>query len=200
MGLSILMTTASTLAAIVMTPLLTTWLAGTLVPVDPRALFTSTLQVVLAPVVLGAFLNQSFPSTVSRVARFSPAVATLLISLIVGSTLAHNADSALRCGGQLFATVAALHGAGFVIGYSVSKALGLSNKIARTNSIEVGMQNATLGAVLAALHFSDPLVAAPCAVSSCTQSVMGSLIAAYWRAPTPEDEGDTGTSVPMAAA
>ena len=45
MGLSIMMTTASTLAAIVMTPLLTTWLAGTLVPVDPRALFMSTLQV-----------------------------------------------------------------------------------------------------------------------------------------------------------
>ena len=45
MGLSIMMTTASTLAAIVMTPLITTWLAGTLVPVDPKALFMSTLQV-----------------------------------------------------------------------------------------------------------------------------------------------------------
>lgn len=45
MGLSIMMTTASTLAAIVMTPLLTTWLAGTLVPVDPQALFLSTCQV-----------------------------------------------------------------------------------------------------------------------------------------------------------
>ena len=44
MGLSIMMTTASTLAAIVMTPLLTTWLAGTIVPVDPKALFMSTLQ------------------------------------------------------------------------------------------------------------------------------------------------------------
>ena len=30
--------------------------------------------------------------------------------------------------------------AGFVLGYWISKALGLSNKIARTNSIEVGMQ------------------------------------------------------------
>ncbi len=29
---------------------------------------------------------------------------------------------------------------GFGIGYSVSKALGLSDKVARTNSIEVGMQ------------------------------------------------------------
>ena len=41
--------------------------------------------------------------------------------------------------------VSTLHIAGFVIGYLVSKMLGLSNKLARTNSIEVGMQNATLG-------------------------------------------------------
>lgn len=46
---------------------------------------------------------------------------------------------------------------------------------------QVGMQNSTLGAVLAALHFSDPLTAAPCAVSACTHSVMGSLLAAVWR-------------------
>jgi BASS family bile acid:Na+ symporter len=78
--------------------------------------------------------------------------------------------------------------AGFVLGYAISKALGLSDKIARTNSIEVGMQNATLGAVLAGLHFSDPLVAAPCAVSSCTQSVLGSLIAAYFSAPVENEE------------
>ncbi len=109
MGLSIMMTTASTLAAIVMTPLLTTWLVGTLVPVDPRALFMSTLQVallrdkdlshlsvprnhrceivtttqvVLAPVLLGAFLNQRYPAVVSRLAKFTPCIATMLIALI----------------------------------------------------------------------------------------------------------------------
>ena len=51
------------------------------------------------------------------------------------------------------------------------------------------MQNATLGAVLAGLHFVDPLVAAPCAVSSCAQSVMGSVLAAYWRATVKEEGG-----------
>lgn len=45
MGLSIMMTTASTLAAIVATPLITRALAGALVPVDAAALFVSTLQV-----------------------------------------------------------------------------------------------------------------------------------------------------------
>ncbi len=50
------------------------------------------------------------------------------------------------------------------------------------------MQNSTLGAVLAALHFADPLTAAPCAVSACTHSVMGSLLAAVWRRTTAAEE------------
>ena len=38
-ALSVLMTTASTLGAIIMTPLLTKFLAGTLVPVDAKVIF-----------------------------------------------------------------------------------------------------------------------------------------------------------------
>jgi BASS family bile acid:Na+ symporter len=188
MPLSILMTTASTLAAIVMTPLLVSLLAGAYVPVDPMSLLVSCLQVVLLPVALGALLNQAQPQASARVAKFTPALATLLIALIVGKTLGHNSQAALSAGLPLLTAVAALHVSGFIIGYAVSKMLGLSNKLARTNSIEVGMQNATLGACLAVSHFADPLVSVPCAVSSCAQSVIASLIAAYWRATTNENE------------
>ena len=44
-ALSVMMTTVSTLAAVVMTPLLTKTLVGAMVPVDAKALFLSTLQV-----------------------------------------------------------------------------------------------------------------------------------------------------------
>lgn len=43
-ALSVLMTTASTLGAIIMTPLLTKFLAGTLVPVDAKAIFALLLS------------------------------------------------------------------------------------------------------------------------------------------------------------
>jgi hypothetical protein len=163
--LSILMTTASTLAAVIATPAITAALAGTLVPVNAQALLVSTLQassglrarrdtgtlhcslagpgspshdaevavecqrpycdvgradphrccgpppysptlacratcrasafaafllavlpvqVVLLPVALGCALNQAFPRIVARVARFTPAAATLLVAVIVG--------------------------------------------------------------------------------------------------------------------
>ena len=47
--------------------------------------------------------------------------------------------------------------------------------------LQVGMQNSALGAVLAAMHFSDPLTAVPCALSACLHSCMGSGLAAFWR-------------------
>ncbi|GIL45293.1 hypothetical protein Vafri_2459 [Volvox africanus] len=184
MALSILMTAASTLAAVVATPTITAALAGTLVPVDAKGLFVSTMQVVLLPVMLGCLANQCFPVAVSRIARFTPAVATLLVAAIVGSTLAASAGAVRASGPALMGAVAGLHASGFFLGYVISKALGLSDKICRTMSIEVGMQNSTLGAVLAALHFSDPLTAAPCAVSACTHSVMGSALAAFWQRTT----------------
>lgn len=37
-------------------------LQGTLVPVDPTAMFLSTLQLVLVPVLAGAAINQFFPN------------------------------------------------------------------------------------------------------------------------------------------
>ncbi|EFJ53046.1 hypothetical protein VOLCADRAFT_102664 [Volvox carteri f. nagariensis] len=188
MALSILMTAASTLAAVVATPTITAALAGTLVPVDARGLFLSTVQVVLLPVLSGCLANQYFPSAVSRISRYTPAVATLLVAVIVGTTLAGSARAVVASGPALVGAVAGLHASGFLLGYVISKALGLSDKICRTMSIEVGMQNSTLGAVLAALHFADPLTAAPCAVSACTHSVMGSALAAYWQRTAPREE------------
>ena len=78
MPLSIMMTTASTLAAIVTTPLLTSLLVGTLVPVNATAMFLSVLQLVLAPVLVGTCLNQFFPNVVAAVKVFTPFLGTLV--------------------------------------------------------------------------------------------------------------------------
>jgi hypothetical protein len=44
------------------------------------------------------------------------------------------------------------------------------------------MQNSALGAVLATAHFpAHPLAAVPCAISACTHSLLGSMLAAVWR-------------------
>ena len=58
-------------------------------------------------------------------------------------------------------------------------------------SAQVGMQNSALGAVLAGLHFADPLTAVPCAISACTHSLLGSALATFFRS------RDAATDSPM---
>jgi BASS family bile acid:Na+ symporter len=179
--LSVVMTMCSTLAAAVMTPGLTRALAGTRVPVDVLGLFLSTCQVILLPVVLGALINRFAPRAVEKVKHGLPLVSVLVIALICASIIGANAgavkDSALRLLGAVFA----LHVGGFGIGYAVARLFRQNVITARTVSIEVGMQNSGLGTVLAQRHFADPLTAVPCAISAVFHSVIGSVLAGWWR-------------------
>lgn len=192
LALSVLMTMCSTFGAIVMTPLLTKWLAGTLVPVDGWGLFRSTVQVVLLPVLLGVLLNQKLPRLVRRITPVSPLVSVLFITLICASIIGKNADSISRYGGTLLVAVTVLHSGAFAIGYLFASLFGYDRLIRRTISIEVGMQNSGLGTVLAEKHFADPatgvaLAAVPCAISAVCHSVLGSILAAIWRLRPPEE-------------
>ncbi|CAI5493782.1 unnamed protein product, partial [Closterium sp. Naga37s-1] len=188
-ALSVLMTTFSTLLAVVMTPLLTSLLAGRFVPVNGAALFMSTLQVVMLPVFTGCLLARLFPTVARHLALFSPVLAVLTVTLIVAGAISGSAATIRGAALPLLLCVLALHGLGFALGYLLPRAvLRLDESSSRTISIEVGMQNSVLGVVLAMQHFPDPRVAAPCAVSSVMHSLCGSLLAAAWRA-TPAKEG-----------
>lgn len=180
-ALSVLMTMCSTFAAVVMTPMLTAALAGTLVPVDAWGLFESTVQVVLLPVIIGLALHHLTPRLVDVVLPVAPLVSVLVIALICSSIIGQSADAFLQSGPRLVAAVATLHGGGFALGYAGARVLGYDRSIARTISIEVGMQNSGLGAVLARRHFSDPLTALPAAISATMHSVIGSALAGIWR-------------------
>ena len=57
-ALSVVMTSLSTLFAVVVTPLLASALAGRYVPVDGWTLLVNVLQVVLVPVALGVLIKQ----------------------------------------------------------------------------------------------------------------------------------------------
>jgi len=60
-ALSVLMTMCSTLLAVVLTPLMTKWLAGQYMEIDALALLKTTFQIVLLPVVVGIVLNHFVP-------------------------------------------------------------------------------------------------------------------------------------------
>ena len=179
--LSVLMTAASTLAAAVMTPWLTAWLAGCYVEVDRWGLALSTLQVVVLPVLAGVALRAKAGRATELLLVWSPLVAVLAIGMIVAATLAQNVAGLREAGGRLLAAVLILHTGGFALGWAFSRLARQKEKTARTISIEVGMQNSGLGVVLAQRHFPDPLSALPAAISSVVHCLMGSLLAGWWR-------------------
>jgi BASS family bile acid:Na+ symporter len=54
--------------------------------------------------------------------------------------------------------------------------------------VQVGMQNSSLGVVLATSHFSSPLVVVPAAVSAVLMNIMGSALAVIWKNLSPLEE------------
>lgn len=180
-ALSVLMTTASTLGAIVMTPFLTKILAGTLVPVNAMGLAMSTMQVVLVPTLIGVLANELMHRTVVRITPLLPLVGVVLTTILTASPVGQAAN-ALRTNGFALAWPAfLLHGFAFPLGYFISRACRFSEKESRTVSIETGMQSSALGFLLAQRHFSDPMVAVPSAVSVIFQAGIGSALAILWR-------------------
>ncbi|OAY64747.1 probable sodium/metabolite cotransporter BASS1, chloroplastic [Ananas comosus] len=205
--LSIVMTVCTTLTAVVLTPLLTKILAGAYVPVDAVKLSLSTLQIVVAPILLGSYMQSTFPAAVKVVTPFAPLLAVLVSSLLASSVFSENvarlktslADTPYASDqGAIFGdlktvilSVLLLHLAGFFVGYLSAAICGFKERQRRAISIEVGMQNSSLGVVLATAHFSSPLVALPAALSAIIMNIMGSSLGFVWRYVDPSDPSDT---------
>jgi len=181
-ALAVLVTLVSTMLAFVMTPLWCSVLAGRYVPVDALGLCLSMLQIVVAPVLIGVFLNWRFPGAVSSISVYGPTVSVTALIFIAGSIVARSAEAVMANAGKLALAAVLLHLTGFIVGYGIARIFRYSEDVARTISIEVGMQNGGMAAVLARKNFpADPMIAVPAVFSSVVQTIVGSLAAAYWR-------------------
>jgi len=188
-ALSVLLTMCSTFAAVVLTPLLTEWLAGAYVPVDGWGLFRSMVLVVLIPLIAGLLINTALDrlqqhkrhTVRAAINAFGPIVSVVVVVLVVGSIVAGNKVAIGQVGPKLFAAVFLFHATGFALGYVVMKWLGYGKVECRTVSIEVGMQNSGLGASLAKTHFADMAMApVPAAISAVFHCLIGSALAGVW--------------------
>lgn len=179
-ALSVTMTSISTLLAPVFTPLLTLWLAGQYLPVDPGAMAKSIVQIVLIPVVLGLVLRALMPRLVNKALPVLPWVSVIAITMVVIIVVAGSA-AAIFSAGLLILLAVILHNAGGIaLGYGVAKLFKQPIASRRTMAIEVGMQNSGLASGLAKQFFS-PEAALPGAVFSVWHNLSGAVIAAYWR-------------------
>jgi BASS family bile acid:Na+ symporter len=100
-ALSVLMTTATTVGAIFMTPVICKALLGAVVPVDAVGIAVSTIQVVLGPIAIGMATNRFFPGIVKKILPFAPVVGVVSTCLLVASAVAQVAEPILSAGLKL---------------------------------------------------------------------------------------------------
>lgn len=181
-ALSVLMTTATTLGAIVMTPLLCKSILGAVVPVDAAGIAMSTIQVVLAPIVIGMSLNRFLPNVVKTILPFAPVVGVTSTCLLVASAVAQVSGPILAAGWLLQTPILLLHLLGGLAGYFVPRYLfDFGETSARTMAIETSMKSSAFAFLLAKLHFGDYAARIPAAVSVVWMALTGSVLAVIWR-------------------
>jgi BASS family bile acid:Na+ symporter len=186
-ALSVVLTLCSTVMSFVFTPLWTGWLAGMYVPVDKWGLCLSALQLVVAPVLLGVLIRWKLPRTADQIGACGPTVAVLAFTLVTGGIVAASAEAIAANFGKLALAASLLHVFGFGVGYAVTKLQRYPESVARTVSIEVGMQNGGMAASLAKQHFPTmPLAAAASVFSGVMQNIIGGFVAAWWKRRTPD--------------
>jgi BASS family bile acid:Na+ symporter len=187
-ALSVIATAVSTTLGMIMTPVLCGLLAGEYVDVNEWKMFLDVVQVVLIPVALGVFINYKFPKFVAKLGQTGPAVSTVAIFFISGGVIAPVIESGgqstiLEYAGILTLGASMLHGLGFGLGYALGRVFRYDKGIAKAIACETGMQNGGMAAVLGRNSFPQllPLVTVPTIFCSVMQTVIGGLLATFWR-------------------
>lgn len=177
---SVSLTTVSTLLAPVATPGLTYLLARSELQVPVLNMLVEVLLLVIVPLIAGFVVRHFFAKRVESLSAVFPAISVTFIVLICSRTIAANRASLLDMTGMLLGIGVLMNVLGLVGGYLVAWVFRMDVAQRRSLAIEGGMQNAGLGAVLAAEHFTDR-AAMPAAAFVFICIITASLLAAYWQ-------------------
>ncbi|MCM8763189.1 MAG: bile acid:sodium symporter family protein [Candidatus Omnitrophica bacterium] len=151
---SVALTSASTFLSPLLTPLFTYIFAHTFIEIKFWQMVFSIVKMVILPLLLGIGIKHIFKTRLNRIISLFPAISVVFIAFICGLVVALNRNYLKNITPLIFLAVFLHNFWGLVLGYGAGKLYGFGQKRCRTLSIEVGMQNAGLGAVLALKHFS----------------------------------------------
>lgn len=177
---SVSLTTASTLLCPVLTPLLTYLLAGAMMDVSVADMMLDILNMVVVPLGLGFAVRHFFNRFIHKILFVFPALSTTFIVFIGCVVIAANQDRLAAITLPIFAAAMILNAYGLGMGYGVASLARMAPRRRRTLSIEIGMQNAGLGVVLAMNHFGEE-AAAPAAIFVFVCIITASVLATLWR-------------------
>jgi BASS family bile acid:Na+ symporter len=115
------------------------------------------------------------------VERRMPLASMFGIIYFTAITTAKGRTELLAVGGLLFLAAAIHNALGYVLGYWMSRALGVDRTSARTVTFEVGLQNGGMASGIAAQLDMLGTMGLAAAVFSPWMNITGSILANYWR-------------------
>ncbi|MBI1390653.1 MAG: bile acid:sodium symporter [bacterium] len=177
---SVSLTTASTLLCPLLTPGLTLLLAGAKMDVEFTKMMIDILWMVIVPLLAGFGVRRLAPERIGRILYIFPALSTTFIVFVCSVVIASNRGALIHITGAILLAALVLNAYGMAAGYGVGWLTRMNVSRRRTLSIEIGMQNAGLGAVLALKYFGDR-AASPAALFVFVCIITASAMASYWR-------------------
>lgn len=182
-ALSVIMTTLSTLLAVIVTPLLTKLtIGGAIVDVGLRPMLATALRLSVFPIAAGIAIASNARDVTRSVTPYTNVLASALIAVISGSIVSRNAQAITACSVPLLLSVITMHTGGFVLGYMNARLTGLSKRAARTISLQVGIRNSAMAGHLSRTSGSLSGVSGTVAtLSTVIHSTIATGLAAYWR-------------------
>lgn len=161
--LSIVMTSISSLLAILLTPLLLTFYGNLYSPtreimevvsLDWWDVTQTILLIIIIPVIVGLIFVRIFPEFAVKLKSFLRLTSMLLFIIIVIGAFAANYDYFVTYIGLVFLLVLAHNFIAIMSGFGLGKFMNLDTRDVKSLSIEVGIQNSGLGLLLIFSFFS----------------------------------------------
>ncbi|MBC2774116.1 bile acid:sodium symporter [Rhizobium sp. AQ_MP] len=158
LALSIMMTTVSTLVAVVTVPFLLSFysslagLGGDYV--IPAGNVAQVLVVLLVPTVLGMFLRKMNPNVGATIEMIGSLLGVVVILFLIGSWVPRNYQMLLDTPLPVYIAAIGIGLFGMFLGYWLARALRQDANRSRTVSLETGIQNGPLAALIVTLSFT----------------------------------------------
>ncbi|MHC4146779.1 MAG: bile acid:sodium symporter family protein [Planctomycetota bacterium] len=177
---SVSLTAVSTLLCPLLTPGLTFLLARSRLEVPLLEMVGSVMKMVIVPLFIGFGVRHYFKDKIEKILPVFPAISVTFIIFICSHVIALNKDRLGQITGLVLMAVVILNIYGMLGGYGVGSILRMEARRRRTLSIEIGMQNAGLGTILALDHFGEE-AAMPAVIFVFICIITASLMAAIWQ-------------------
>jgi len=189
-ALSVLMTSISTIAAVLITPLYFAFFSQFVpnaadlqqtIHVDPRNIISTIAQLIVLPLSLGMLLNHYSPYITSKIQGIVQKLSMLIFFGIVIAVVFGNLENISKYLMDVIFIVILQNVLAILIGYQWAKLMGLSQRDRRAVALETGIQNSGLALILI-FNFFDGLggMALVAACWGMWHLIAGFSLAIFW--------------------